>query len=220
MSDPTLYEDRASAGRALARAVLASHPSFPVVLALPRGGVPVAMEVATALDAPLDVLVVRKIGAPGSPEFGIGAVAEGDITVIDATSVADLRLTPAALQESLRHARNELAARAKRLRGSLPPRDLHGCTAVIVDDGLATGGTAIAAVRGARARGADRVIVAAPVGSASAIAGVRQEADEVVVPLVPAELRAVGFWYRDFREVEDDEVIEGLAHAGARADRP
>ncbi len=210
------YANRAEAGRLLAPHVAAAQPAFPVILALPRGGIPVAAAVAEALEAPLDIIVVRKIGAPGNPELAIGAVAEGGVEVVDPQMIAALDIPPADLRDATARAEAELVGRGRRLRGATPPRDLADCTAVIVDDGLATGATAAAAVASARARGAARVIVAAPVGSVDGATRLAGVADAVVVPLLPPDFRAVGFWYDDFAQVDDGTAARLLEEGGAR----
>lgn len=190
-----------------------------MVLGLPRGGVPVAAAVATALGAPLDVLLVRKLGLPEQPELAMGAIGEGGVRVLDERLVRAANVSPeqVARVESREHA--ELVRRAERLRGGRPPLSLEGHTALVVDDGLATGATAKAACAVARALGAGRVVVAAPVGSADAVEKLRRVADEVVCPLTPASFAAVGQWYADFRATTDDEVEQLLEAARAAADR-
>ena len=216
---PGVYRDRVEAGRLLG-ALLAARPSQvdPIVLGLPRGGVPVAREVARALAAPLDVLVVRKLGAPGNPEYAVGAIGPDGARVVDDGALRALRVSDDALAQIERRELAELERREARYRAGRPPLDLTGRTAVIVDDGIATGATATVAWRGARALGAARVVVAAPV----APAGWRAEAllasdgpDEVVLLEEPRDFWAVGQWYRDFRQTEDAEVLAALAEADA-----
>ena len=164
------FRDRADAGRRLAALLGDLAGEGTVVLGVPRGGVPVAAEVARALGAPLDVAVVRKIGAPIQPELAIGAVAEGGVALVDRGAAARVGVSPAELERLVAARRAEVEARVRALRGDAPPPDLRGATVVIVDDGLATGLSDLAAVASARERGAARVVVAAPVGSEQAVA--------------------------------------------------
>jgi putative phosphoribosyl transferase len=207
------FLDRRSAGLALARAVrkLTLHPPV-IVLGLPRGGVPVAYEVAQALGAPLDVLIVRKVGMPGRPELAIGAIAAGGVVVRERaaeTYVDELGIPFGQLAEA---ERAELDRRERLYRAGAPPLQLSGQTAVLVDDGLATGCTMLAAVRAARKAGAAHVVVAAPVASDEAVAVVGGEADELVILNTPVELWAIGYWYQDFEQVDDAEVCALLGH--------
>jgi putative phosphoribosyl transferase len=200
------FRDRAEAGRRLAALLGDLAGEGAVVLGVPRGGVPVAAEVARALGAPLDVAVVRKVGAPVQPELAIGAVAEGGVALEDRSAAERVGVSPAELQRLVAGARAEVAARVRALRGDAPPPDLRGATAVIVDDGLATGLTDLAALAWARERGAARVVVAAPVGSEQAVALLREAADRCECVLVPARFGSVGRWYGDFGPVSDDRV--------------
>lgn len=204
------YADRADAGRRLAAVLIGTRIDTGVVLGLARGGMPLAAEVARLLDAPLDVLVVRKLGVPWQPELGVGALAEGGAAAVDQVAVAALGLTRTDLDRVEAIERAELARRVRAYRGDRPPLAVDGRTAVLVDDGLATGGTAIAAVRALRERGAARVVVAVPVASAEAVQRLRWEADEVVCPLVPPSFGSVGRWYADFGQVTDEEVVRLL----------
>ncbi len=208
----TRYTDRRAAGRALAEHLQAwrDRPDA-IVLALPRGGVPVAAEVADALHLPLDVLVVRKLGLPGNPEFAMGAIASGGVTLLDEALVERLHLPPEAVAAVQRAEADELARRERAYRGERPYPDLHGRTVLLVDDGLATGASMKAAIEAVRRLGAARVVVAAPVGPPDTVAELARRADEVVVPLQPAFFAAVGQWYDDFRQVGDDEVQALLA---------
>jgi len=221
-SDDIVFKDRRDAGRRLAALLEPWRREQPVVLGIARGGVPVAAEVAKALDAPLDVAVVRKIGAPQNPEFAIGAVAEDGVHVLSGGTVRALGLSDKALSALIARAEQELQRRLGRFRGTREPLPLTGRTAILVDDGLATGRSALAAVRSLRRRGAARVVLAAPVASPSAAAALRDEADQVVCVEIPDDLWAVGYWYEDFRPTSDEEVAELLAvsanaHAGAGA---
>ncbi len=173
---------------------------------------PVAREIARALGAPLDILAVRKLGAPGNPEFGVGAIAEGDVVVVHEEVALRVGLVGAALEEAIRRERAELDRRVARYRGGRAAVPLGGSTAVLVDDGVATGLTEIAAVRAARERGAARVIVAVPVGARDSIRLLRGEADEVVCLVEARQLIGVGRWYEDFRALSDEEVVALLAN--------
>lgn len=181
-----------------------------VVLGIPRGGVEVAAIVARALGAPLDVVIPRKIGAPGNPELGLGAVA-GDVEVLDDRLIRLLGVSDQYLREEIETQRQEIARRSAVYRGDRPEVPLEGKIAAVVDDGVATGGTAAAAVRWARARGASRVVLAVPVAPAEAVWRLSKEADDVRVLAQPEPFYAVGQWYRDFPQVEDWRVIELLS---------
>lgn len=212
-----IFDDRIDGGRRLAAELSWLLPQHPVVIALPRGGVPVAVPVARALGAPLELLSVRKLGAPENPEFAVGAMAEDGVAIVDRGTVAALGLTDAEIERVVERETRELRRRVERFRGSDPPTDVRGRTVVVVDDGLATGLTDLAAVRALRGRGAARIVVAVPVGSPQAVAMLREEADEVVCLEVPDDLGGVGRWYRDFGQVSDEEVLAALADAGVPA---
>ena len=211
--DRPLFQDRADAGRALARLLerYAGRPDV-VVLALPRGGVPVAFEVAAALRAPLDVLVVRKLGVPGHEEYAMGALAAG-VRVLDDALVRRLGLSPREVEAVVDAEQRELERRERLYRGEAPAPELAGRTVLVVDDGLATGSTMRAAVRAVRGRGPTRVVVAVPVGAADTCAALRDEADEVACVAAPEPFEAVGIWYEDFGQTGDDEVRALLARA-------
>jgi putative phosphoribosyl transferase len=213
-----VFADRAAAGAALAREMQRRPLQTPVlVLALPRGGVPVAYEVARAIDAPLDVLLVRKVGMPGQPELAIGAVASGDIVVHEPTIEREVPGIAADFDRIAAEERRELRRREQVYRAGLAPLALTGRTVVLVDDGLATGSTMLAAVRAARAGGAAVVVVAAPVASPQAVQLLAAEADELVILQIPAMLFAIGEWYEHFEQLEDDEVCRLLTlHRAAR----
>jgi len=215
-----LFVDRADAGRQLAQRLLRLRGTGAVVLGLPRGGVPVAFEVARELQAPLDVIVVGKLGVPFQPESGFGAIGEGGVRIVDDLVVRLAGLTRQEIASVERRERDRLNRRLGQLRGDRPPVPLAGRIAVIVDDGIATGSTARAACLVARARGASRVIVAVPVGSAEAVASLRREADEVICLHTPVRFAAVGDWYADFSQVADarvaDFVGQALTYAGTR----
>ncbi len=206
------FKDRAAAGIALAHALKRRSLKPPLlVLALPRGGVPVADKVASELEAPLDVMLVRKIGMPGQPELAIGAIASGNIVVREPRieqEMPDLTHTFNSLVEA---ERRELERREQVFRAGLAPLALKGKTVLLVDDGIATGSTMLAAVRAARQAGASTIIAAAPVASAQATELIRGEADEVVIVQVPALLFAIGEWYEQFEQLEDTEVSRLLA---------
>jgi putative phosphoribosyl transferase len=205
------FADRRAAGRELAERLSSFAAEDVVVLGLARGGVLVAYEVAQALGAPLDVLVVRKIGAPANPEYGIGAIAEGDVRVLNQEAVRYLLVSVEELETAIARARAEIGARVQRYRGGRPPLDVKGRTAIVVDDGLATGGTARAALRAVRARDPRRLILAVPVGAPDTVESLREEADEVVCVLEPELMWAVGLWYGHFESTGDAEIAELLA---------
>jgi putative phosphoribosyl transferase len=207
------FRDREDAGRRLAARLGHLAGGSPVVLGVPRGGVPVAAEVARRLRAPLGVIGVRKVGAPIQPELAIGAVAEGDVAVIDREAARRTGVGPEELQRLVADRRAELAERLVALRGDTTVPDVRERTAVIVDDGLATGLSDLAAVEAVRRLGAARVVVAAPVGSDSAVAMLGAAADDCVCVLVPRRFGSVGRWYADFEAVGDEEVLALLRAA-------
>lgn len=205
-----LYADRAEAGRALARDLSHLAGDDVIVLGLPRGGVPVAREVAEALDAPLDVILVRKLGVPGQSEVAMGAIGEGDVRVLEPRTVAAAGVTEDQFQAVERRERGELQRRAALYRQGRPGRDIQRRTVVIVDDGIATGSTVRAAARVARAMGASRVVVATPVAPADIVDRLGPDVDEVVASATPDPFWAIGGFYEDFRQTSDDEVIRLL----------
>ncbi|GAA2586160.1 phosphoribosyltransferase family protein [Streptomyces tubercidicus] len=212
-----LFTDRADAGHRLAEALQHLEGEDPVVLGLPRGGVPVAFQVARALKAPLDVIVVRKLGVPYQRELGFGAIGEGGVRVISDDIVRRGRLGQADLA-SVEHAEAaELARQAERFRAGRPRLSLEGRTAIVVDDGIATGATAAAACQVVRAQGAARVVLAVPVAPPDAAERLRTTTDEYVCLSTPFAFSAVGEWYRDFSQTPDDEVVALLAEAAARS---
>lgn len=214
-----IFRDRVDAGRRLAEAVVEQlggrrGPEGVVVLGLPRGGIPVAAQVAATLHAPLDVLVVRKLGVPSHPEYAMGAIGELGVRIIDGDVIRAMRVSDEQLARVDATERAELERRARRYRGTREPLALVGRTAVIVDDGMATGSTAIAATQVARLLGASRVVLAVPVAAAPAVAELRRHADEVVVVAEPSAFRAVGQFYDDFDQTSDDEVVRLLGELG------
>lgn len=209
------FNDRAEAGRLLAQRVAALDLHDPLVLALPRGGVPVGFEIARELGCPLDVLVTRKIGFPGQPELGVGAIAEGGEPVYDSELLGRLGLFESDLAPTVGMERAELARRVEAYRGGRPLPPVADRDVVVVDDGLATGGTARAALRALRSGGPSRLVLAVPVGAAETATALEPEADDVVVLATPASFRAVGQWYRSFEQLSDGDVIALLERAGA-----
>ncbi|WP_327735512.1 phosphoribosyltransferase family protein [Streptomyces nojiriensis] len=210
-----LFTHRAEAGERLAEALRHLKGEDPVVLGLPRGGVPVAYRVARALGAPLDVIVVRKLGVPYHRELGFGAIGEGGVRVLSEDIVRGSRLGPRDI-EAVEHAEEaELARQAGRFRGDRPRVPLDGRTVIVVDDGIATGATAAAACEVVRAQGAARVVLAVPVAPPDAVARLGSAADEVVCLATPHAFRAVGEWYQDFSQTPDEEVVFLLARAAA-----
>jgi predicted phosphoribosyltransferase len=212
------FLDRPEAGRLLAERLLPLADADPIVVALPRGGVPVAAEVARALDAPLEILAVRKLGAPHNPEYGIGAITEDGTRVFDAEALAVLGIDNAVLDAIVDRESEELRRRVAAYRGERPPLELEDRTVIVVDDGVATGVTDTAALRSIRRRRPRRLILAVPVCAPDSERRLRDEADEVVCLLTPSLLYGVGQWYQDFSQVSDREVISALgAHSDAAA---
>jgi predicted phosphoribosyltransferase len=188
-----------------------------VVLGLPRGGVPVAYEVATALHVPLDVVVVRKLGVPGHPELAMGAIASGGVRVLDDNVLRQLRVPAAALDSLARSEQIELERRERAYRGDRPPLSFEGRTVILVDDGLATGSTMRAAVLAVRRLLPSQIIVAVPVGAKETCRAVDELADEVICARTPEPFVAVGLWYQQFDQISDEEVRRLLATASAVA---
>ena len=207
------YVDREDAGNKLAAEIVRVVHGTAVVLGIPRGGVLVAVPVARALSAPLDVVVPRKVGAPFNPELGLGALAPG-VRVLDETLIARLGVSADYLEGEIARQEAEIARRTVTYRGDRPAVELEGRTAVIVDDGVATGGTALAAVAWARAQRAPTVVFAAPVGPPETAARLGAACDAVVLLQAPYAFSAVGEWYDRFDQVSDDEVRAALAAAG------
>lgn len=199
------FADRREAGRELAARLQHYHGQELVVLALPRGGLPVAFEIAEALDAPLDVFVVRKLGMPGHPEFAIGAIASGGVRVLS-EAVRAYGIPEAAVEAVTRQELAELERREREYRRGRPLIELRGGVVILVDDGLATGSTMRAAVEAVRNFGPTRVVVAVPVGARDTCAELSEIADEVVCARTPEPFSAVGLWYRDFSQTSDEEV--------------
>lgn len=212
------FVDRVDAGRRLGELLARHDLAAPTVLALPRGGVPVAFEVARRLGAPLDVLVARKVGAPGHEEFGVGAVAEGGVRIADRSSLRALRIDRDEFEHLADLAVAELERRVSAYRGDRPLPDIRGRAAVVVDDGIATGVTAEAAIVAVRRLGARPVVLAAPVCARDTAERLGALADEVVCVSMPDDLRAVGAWFDEFDQTTDDEVVELLDRA--RRERP
>jgi putative phosphoribosyl transferase len=211
------FRDRKQAGQILA-SKLAHYAgnSNVLVLGLPRGGVPVAAEVAKALDAPLDVFVVRKLGVPGYEELAFGAIASGGIRVLNRNTVEDLDIPHEVIEAVERRELRELHRRERAYRGKLPPADVTGRIVILVDDGIATGSSIRAAIDALRLRHAARIIVAVPVAAAVTARQVAREADELVCVASPEEFSAVGEWYADFQPTTDEEVSRALQTSDLR----
>lgn len=204
------FLDRTDAGRRLAKLLLAYREEKPLVLGLPRGGVPVAYEVAEALGAPLDVWVVRKVGAPHYPELGLGAVAEGGIVYLNRELVREVGVAPADLKRVVEKRSAEVEERVRKFRGGWPAPPIAARTVILVDDGIATGGTIHAAVSALRLAEPKRIVLAVPVAASQSLDELRPLVDEVVCVHDTPVLHAIGAWYDDFYQVPDDEVIRLL----------
>jgi putative phosphoribosyl transferase len=209
---PTRFPDRAGAGRALAGMLddYAGRDDI-TVLALPRGGVPVGLEIARHLRAPLDVMIVRKLGAPWQPELAMGAIAGGGFRAMNEDVVAVSRITEYELNNVIQQELRELERRERFYRGGRPAADLKGRIVVLVDDGIATGATMRVAIQAVRHAGPSRVVIATPVAAAATLDELRGEADEAIAALIPGDLHSIGEWYDDFSQLSDEEVIAMLA---------
>ena len=207
------FKDREDAGRRLAERLSRYRDERPVVFALPRGGVPVGYEISRALGVPLEVFVARKLGAPGQPEFGIGAVSVGGVRILNEDVVRRLGIPDDYLDRITERETAEVERRLRHFRGDRPEPDVRGRTVILVDDGLATGVTARAAIRGLRRLEPGRLALAAPVCASQTAELLGPEVDEIVCLEVPPDLGAIGFWYRDFSQTSDEEVIELLESA-------
>jgi putative phosphoribosyl transferase len=207
---PKRFADRAVAGRLLAERLLEMKLDAPVAIALPRGGVPVGYEVAEALAAPLDIALVRKLGAPGRPELGIGALGEDGTVILDRGTIAALGVRRVEIEAIVERESAELERRRQIYRGDRPAIDIDGREVVLVDDGIATGVTTIAAAQMLRERGATRVVTAVPVCPATALGYLSDQLGELVCLSTPLRFGGVGAWYDDFTQITDDEVVELL----------
>lgn len=212
-----MFRDRRDAGRRLAGRLVHYRALDPVVVGMPRGGVPVAAEVADRLGAPLEIIVVRKIGCPWQPELGIGAIAEGDVRVLNEALVEEIGLRPDEVEDATAPEREELARRVRRYRGGRAAIPVDGRLVILVDDGLATGYTARAAIEALRRRGVRHVVLAVPVAPEDSVAALRRVADEVAVVDIPPWFRSIGEFYENFSQTSDDEVISLLARAVGRS---
>jgi putative phosphoribosyl transferase len=210
----TTFRDRTDAGRQLADELLHyGGRDDVIVLALPRGGVPVAAEVAKRLALPLDVFIVRKLGVPGHEELAMGAIASGDVRVLNRDVIASLSLPIEVLDAVTAVEREELERRERSYRGTRPAPEVRGRTVILIDDGLATGASMRAAVAALREKGAAKIVVAVPVGAPSTCQELAEEADESVCLITPESFIGVGQYYEDFSQTSDDEVRELLARA-------
>jgi predicted phosphoribosyltransferase len=216
---PLPYRDRREAGQILAVHVREQlDHATAVVLALPRGGVPVAFEVARVLEAPLDAFVVRKLGVPQQPELAMGAIASGGFQILNEPLIADLAISRHDIQAVAERETTELAERERKYRAFRSPVNVRDRVVILVDDGLATGFTMRAAIMANRQRGAAHLIVAVPVGAVDTCREIAREVDTVICPLQPEEFMAVGHWYHDFAPTRDEEVAECLAASLANDD--
>jgi putative phosphoribosyl transferase len=210
-----MFRDRSDAGRQLADRLMRFKTARPVVLALPRGGVPVGYEIAEALEAPLDIVLVRKIGAPGFEELAIGAIAEGSPMekIIEAETVAELDVSQDYIDQAIERQTREIERRRIAYRGGRAAIDVGGRTAIVVDDGIATGATMRAALRSVRRRHPARLIMAVPVAAPSTLASLTAEADELVCLAAPDPFDAISLFYAEFHQLRDEEVTELLKRA-------
>ena len=214
--EETPFEDRKDAGRQLAERLARYGDENPIILALPRGGVPVGYEIARALQAPLDIFIARKLGAPGRRELGIGAVAQGGVRVLNERIVQALGVREEYIERVTAKETAEIERRLRLLRGDRPEPEVRGRTVILVDDGLATGVTAWAAILALSWQAPRRLVLAVPVCASQTIETIRSEVDELICLKVPSDLMAIGFWYLNFEQVPDEEVIK-LLNAARRA---
>jgi putative phosphoribosyl transferase len=215
---PQRFVDRTEAGRELAAVLVPRYAprSDVIVLGLPRGGVPVAFEIALALDVPLDVFVVRKLGLPGHEEFGIGAIASGGVRVVDESVLRAYGIGPETLEEITARERRELERRERLYRDDRPFPTLRDHTVILVDDGLATGSTMRAAVAALRVEAPQTIVIAVPVGASETCEAMSRVVDDLICLETPEPFYAVGLWYENFEQTEDDEVHDLLERAAAR----
>ncbi len=211
-----MFLDRHDAGAKLAESLLIFRTKKPIVVALPRGGVPVGYEVAWRLKAPLDLLIVRKIGAPENPEFGIGALAENSAASINYETAAALGISPPEIEEAIVHASQSVKNQIQKFRGGKPMRPLLGRSVILVDDGLATGVTAKAAIHWLQKQKTKEIIFAVPVASPGTLEILKTQVSQLIYLLAPTSFSAVGLWYEDFSQVTDQEVLELLDAANQR----
>jgi putative phosphoribosyl transferase len=213
-----MFQNRADAGRQLVRRLLRYKREHPVVLALPRGGVPVGYEIAVALGAPLDIIVVRKLGAPGQPELGIGAVVDGNHaqSVLNEEVLRMVSVSDEYVDREVARQLQEIRRRQELYRGGRPCEEVAGRMVIVVDDGIATGGSMRAALRGVRRAAASRLVLAVPVAPPETIAALRPEVDDLICLKAPLFFHAVGQFYQDFKQTTDEEVIRLLDEARQR----
>lgn len=203
-----IFRDREDAGRRLAERLARYRDEDAVVLALPRGGVPVGYEIARALNAPLDVFVARKLGAPGQPELAIGAVAPGGVRIVNDRVVRELDVSEGWIEAVAEKELVEVGRRMRRFRDERPEPEIGGRTVILVDDGIATGMTVRAAIRAIREKSPRRIVLAVPVCAAVTADDLASEVDELICLQTPADLWAIGFWYENFHQLDDEEVVE------------
>nr|WP_180206564.1 phosphoribosyltransferase [Pseudomonas sp. SbOxS1]NYU06819.1 phosphoribosyltransferase [Pseudomonas sp. SbOxS1] len=216
-SSLTLLRDRTDAGRRLVEPLLPyAHRADVIVLALPRGGVPVAYEVATALGVRLDLMLVRKLGVPSHPEYAMGAIASGGIEIRNEQALRAHPIEKAAFEAVVARETHELLRREQVYRGSRAPVQLKDQVVILIDDGLATGASMLAAVRAARGQAPARIVVAVPLAPVETVEAMRGEVDELVCPIMPDWFTSIGHWYMDFSQTSDKEVIELLQRAWQR----
>lgn len=206
-----IFQNRAEAGKLLAKKLENYCDKKPIVLGMPRGGVVVAFEVAQFLKAPLDVVVARKLGAPGQPEYAIGAIAPGDVLVFNTETQTFFSKTSPEVQKIIAEEKVEMARRIKLYRGTDKELNLKSRIVIIVDDGIATGQSALAAIRSVKKQNPARIIFAAPVGARDSVDLLKREVDEIICLETPAEFNAVGLWYHEFLQTSDEEVIDLLS---------
>jgi putative phosphoribosyl transferase len=213
----TTLQNRAAAGRSLVEPLFKyAHRPDVIILALPRGGVPVAYEVAKALDVRLDLLLVRKLGVPARPEFAMGAIASGGIQVLNQDALQAHPIDQASFEAVVARETRELSRRERLYRGTRPPLQLKDQVVILIDDGLATGASMMAAVHAVRAQVPSRIVVAVPVAPLETVEALRGEVEEVICPLMPEWMISIGYWYTDFSQTSDEEVIELMQRAWQR----